>query len=646
MEEDEEGKDCVGRAPFGQAATPKLLDVHPLNGSFGSNVSVVLEGPLNGDRLRVFFGDVQCPVSSWRVEAGDYELSQGDVFGLEGLNLTQTVLEVPVCEFPATEVSVHVFVDPEGYALHGSPYLGADFQFEHQLLLFSVSPMNGSLYGGVELTILGSGFSSVPSENFVTVGSRVCPVSAASFGELRCWSPAAPEGAAGAQEVRVVVGPSGTGAGLSADYYLFGSAVSIADFGAYSPDSSGTTSTLNFESDPGTELGLGTSYYFGAVWRGYLVIATPGAYLFSLVSDDGSALWVDDVLVVNNQGFHAALEVMGTVSYLEEGDHYIEVKYQQGLGSSNLVFSYSGPDTGEVTVTVPEAALKQLPSVAGPSLQFEYMSSGSSPQAVAAAVVSSASEVELVINGSGFGSAPGAVALGSHRDPTANVQCTSASWSDAQVRCIAQDVPAGLWSVRLWQPAAGWSSAAPELLDLAPNVSEVEVRGTVLPAHEGGTLRAGLRGGIELTLRGEHLGLDLGQTEVLVCGRPCRVLEARNSSSLRCETPERRSAELADLYPAAFPAEDLAPHASVFYTDQGSGNEDEVALANSTFTSSVDHEINFYYDLGWHNREECWFAFELPPSQVARLQTVSIFPPTDPNQRERRPQRQICTQSS
>jgi hypothetical protein len=275
---------------YSQTATPKLLDVRPLNGTVGTNVEVVLEGQQNGSKMKVFFGDVQCPVSTWRVDPGDHELIQPDMFGLGSLNLTQTVLEVPLCEFPAADVPVSVLADPEGYALHGSPYLGASFQFSQPLQLFGLSPENGSFHGGMEMTISGAGFSSVPGENFVTVGSRVCRVSKSSFGELQCWSPPAPGGAEGAQEVRVVVGPSGTGAGLSADFYIFGYAVPIDDFGSHSPVSSGTTPTLNFESDVGTALGLGVTTFFGVYWRGYLTIATPGTYVFSLVSDDGSAL--------------------------------------------------------------------------------------------------------------------------------------------------------------------------------------------------------------------------------------------------------------------------------------------------------------------------------------------------------------------
>ncbi|CAK0851812.1 unnamed protein product, partial [Prorocentrum cordatum] len=405
---------------YSQIATPKLLDVWPLNGTVGTKVEVTLEGQQDGNRMKVFFGDVQCNVSSWRIESGDYELVQADVFGLGGLNLTQTVLEVPLCEFPAGDVPVLVAADPQGYALNGSPHLGADLWFSRPLELYGLSPENGSSHGGLELTISGAGFSSVPGENFVTVGDRVCQVSAASFGELRCWAPRAPGGAEGAQELRVVVGSAGTGAGLSADFYHFGALVSIDDFGSYSPDSNGTTPTLSFESDVGTALGLGFTTGFGVDWRGYLTIATPGTYVFSLVSDDGSGLWIDDALIVDNSGWHGAAEVMGTAAYLEEGDHYIEIKYTQGYGSSNIVFSYAGPDTGEVTVVVPETALKPLQRDAGPQLQFEYVNAVS-PQVLAIAVVSAAAEaeVELLVNGSGFGSTPGAVVLGVHRDPTA-----------------------------------------------------------------------------------------------------------------------------------------------------------------------------------------------------------------------------------
>eukprot|EP00971_Amphidinium_carterae_P017813 350990-Amphidinium_carterae.2 len=55
-------------------------------------------------------------------------------------------------------------------------------------------------------------------------------------------------------------------------------------------------------------------------WTGAVRIDTKGAYTFSLNSDDGSTLTVDDLEVVNNDGLHGMLTKFGTVE-LDKGWH-------------------------------------------------------------------------------------------------------------------------------------------------------------------------------------------------------------------------------------------------------------------------------------------------------------------------------------
>ena len=65
---------------------------------------------------------------------------------------------------------------------------------------------------------------------------------------------------------------------------------------------------------------------FSAIWKGYIEIYTPGKYTFKLTSDDGSWLYIDDILVIENGGNHATKSVAGTVT-LEPGKHKIMIKY-------------------------------------------------------------------------------------------------------------------------------------------------------------------------------------------------------------------------------------------------------------------------------------------------------------------------------
>jgi hypothetical protein len=71
---------------------------------------------------------------------------------------------------------------------------------------------------------------------------------------------------------------------------------------------------------------------FSATWTGSFIALHRGTYTFATSSDDGSALYVDGRLVVENGGHHAARLVSGQVQ-LNRGVHTLFVKYfQEGGG--------------------------------------------------------------------------------------------------------------------------------------------------------------------------------------------------------------------------------------------------------------------------------------------------------------------------
>ena len=66
---------------------------------------------------------------------------------------------------------------------------------------------------------------------------------------------------------------------------------------------------------------------FSALWKGFININAPGGkYTFKLTSDDGSWLYIDDILVIDNGGNHAMKSVTGMVN-LEPGKHKIMIKH-------------------------------------------------------------------------------------------------------------------------------------------------------------------------------------------------------------------------------------------------------------------------------------------------------------------------------
>jgi hypothetical protein len=84
---------------------------------------------------------------------------------------------------------------------------------------------------------------------------------------------------------------------------------------------------------------------FAAVCSGALLVCQAGEYTFWTESDDGSRLYLDTELVVDNGGLHPAYKRQGTVQ-LSQGSHAMLVHFVEFDGDAVLNVSYSGPDTG------------------------------------------------------------------------------------------------------------------------------------------------------------------------------------------------------------------------------------------------------------------------------------------------------------
>lgn len=85
---------------------------------------------------------------------------------------------------------------------------------------------------------------------------------------------------------------------------------------------------------------VGTHY--SIQWTGVLFIPMSGVYQFTTISDDGSELFLDHHVVVENGGFHGPREQTASVS-LEKGFHPIEIRYMQGEGEEVFEAYWSQP---------------------------------------------------------------------------------------------------------------------------------------------------------------------------------------------------------------------------------------------------------------------------------------------------------------
>ena len=155
-------------------------------------------------------------------------------------------------------------------------------------------------------------------------------------------------GSAAAQQTATfgttVVIPSG----LRGDvYHLHHNIWTLPDFSRLEPVGSIWTTKLNVtprhwkDGFPGVTK---RDEWFGIVYTGRFWIEKPGKYQFALTSDDGSKLFIDDQLVIDNDCQHPPLARSGDAR-LTGGMHQIRVQYFQGPRDCiALVLEIAGPD--------------------------------------------------------------------------------------------------------------------------------------------------------------------------------------------------------------------------------------------------------------------------------------------------------------
>jgi putative membrane-bound dehydrogenase-like protein len=109
--------------------------------------------------------------------------------------------------------------------------------------------------------------------------------------------------------------------------------------------------------------GTRLSENFCVRWTGIVRCPSDGDYTFYTNSDDGSQLFVDGKLVVDNGGSHAMREKQGRAR-LSAGDHSLRLDFVQGEGEAGCILSWSFD--GVAKQVVPAAALFHQARSRGP----------------------------------------------------------------------------------------------------------------------------------------------------------------------------------------------------------------------------------------------------------------------------------------
>jgi len=81
---------------------------------------------------------------------------------------------------------------------------------------------------------------------------------------------------------------------------------------------------------------------FGFRFTANLTLSQAGTYTFFTTSDDGSQLFIDGQMVVDNDGLHGNKEEEGSIN-LAAGDHEVVVTYFEKGGGSSLFVQIDGP---------------------------------------------------------------------------------------------------------------------------------------------------------------------------------------------------------------------------------------------------------------------------------------------------------------
>jgi hypothetical protein len=125
-----------------------------------------------------------------------------------------------------------------------------------------------------------------------------------------------------------------TASGVSYKYY-HGAYRMVNDFSKESPVKTGVVSNYTIEPREREQ-------YFAFDYEGYIRIPEDGIYTFYLATNDGGRLFIDDNVLINNDGLHPLSEIYKPVA-LKSGLHTISVKYFQEGGTNGLIVSWQGP---------------------------------------------------------------------------------------------------------------------------------------------------------------------------------------------------------------------------------------------------------------------------------------------------------------
>ena len=215
---------------------------------------------------------------------------------LEGNPPSKTTLQCETTPGVAGEHPVRVILGGVG----SSDPSAATYSFS--LVLASVQPDSGSVYGGTTLVISGNGFSSTVEDNEVTVGGIACQVVSATASELVCTTGSAEGVESLDQDIIVTVLTDNTDTLAASFSYLSNKAARILSVSPSSSGGAGVTTTLSI---------LGTDLVRGAPADHTVSIGSVPCTVLSVDEDPDNA--AQDLLICSMTGGPHGVQVVRLV---------------------------------------------------------------------------------------------------------------------------------------------------------------------------------------------------------------------------------------------------------------------------------------------------------------------------------------------
>ncbi len=228
--------------------------------------------------------------------------------------------------------------------------------------LFTVAVSNGVPAYAYQWQFFGSNISGATTTSLAINNAQVADAGAYSVVVTDILGQSLTSGAA-----ILTVGIVGSGTGLAGDYY------NVASFsGSTPPDPfdgppafSTVDPTVNFDWGTGV-LPSGASDYVTIRWHGQVQPLYSQTYTFYTTSDDGSRLWLNNQLVVDNWYAQPPTERSGTITLVAYQKYDLLMEYFERAGGAVAMLSWSSAN--QAKQIIPMTQLYPSPGVIQPLL--------------------------------------------------------------------------------------------------------------------------------------------------------------------------------------------------------------------------------------------------------------------------------------